>query len=137
MTIGTMNIELVYTTTPLAASGSFVGPLDSTGAATWMQISLAPLITTVTVKPVAHERRWIRGWVDTDQASAANGLEFRFSDDASTVRATVYMTIPANSAGEATTFAVRIPGGKYVQVSYTNGAVAQTRFVLLALLTEV
>lgn len=131
--MSTQRIQLAYTVTPLGAAAVFTAPLTGAGVADFLQIARPPLNVLATAYPVAYEKHFIRGFVDVDQAGT---LRFFFSDDRSTTRVTVTFAIPANAAGAGSTFQVLIPGGKYVQLQYTNGAVAQARFALLANLEE-
>ncbi len=123
------NIRLAYTVASLAGAATFTSPVNNVGVAAWLQFSYPPLNMFATAYPVVYERRYVRGFVDADQAGTLNIL---ISDDGATTRATIAFAIPLNAVGQATAFAVTLPGGKYVSLTYVNGAAAQARFCLLA-----
>ncbi len=68
--------------------------------------------------------------VDTDKDSALNGLVLQWSADGITIADTDVFSVYANSGTNYTPN----PAFRYVRISYTNGAIAQTRFNLMTIL---
>ncbi len=128
------DVQIAYLTTPLAAGDIRYQPHGVTPF--WMQIADHPLNVALSAVPVVHQRRFVKGLVDTDVAGT---LAFVFSDTgppgAGNPLVTVTFAIPGNLAGNGSTFKVETYG-KFCQVRYTNGGVAQTRFTLLANLCD-
>ena len=153
--IAPMKLQLAYLTTDLSAivlnPFAFTLPLIAAqtvyqpffqNQAYWMQISHMPLQISTTV-PIVCEKKFIRGFVDTDVAGTLN---IYYSDNennvidppaaGSSVKASNTIAIPGNAVGSGTAIAITMPGGKFVRVAFTNGAVAQARFTLMLLLCD-
>jgi len=72
--------------------------------------------------------------INSDQNSAIDGAKIQFSHDGITVARQVVTTFPGNTNGAFFTLPVE---AKYYRISFTNGSVDQTRFIIQTQLTVV